>query len=282
MSTSRDDFGIAFRSALLKKGARQKFSLFFLLSLSTLIFFLDVYETRFFSTIRSLFNDGIYRVSSISTSPFRFISYSESKIKKIIFVYKENSNLKKELEILRTKKFENEYLVNQNNYLRKAIERDTTKIDSVVLAKVLLDKDSPYLRSIIINRGSNFGILRGTPVVDGNYLVGRIVETNYLSSRVLLLGDLNSRIPVTLGEEATQAILVGTGENKPELQYLPELYEAKGDLTIFTSGKDGIFLPGIPIGKTILENNKVKVRLFSDPHQLSFVAVQVKKNGEKF
>jgi rod shape-determining protein MreC len=282
MSTSRDDFGIAFRSALLKKGARQKFSLFFLLCLSIFIFFLDAYETRVFTSIRSLINDGIYRVSSISTSPFRFISHSGSTIKKIIFVYKENSNLKKELEILRTEKFDNEYLVNQNKYLRKAIETDAIKIDSVVLAKVLLDKNSPYLKSIIINRGSNFGILRGTPVVDNNYLVGRIVETNYLSSRVLLLGDLNSRIPVTFGKEATQAILVGTGEKKPELQYLPELYEAEGNLTIFTSGKDGIFLPGIPIGKTVLENDKVKVRLFSDPHQLSFVAVQIKKRREKF
>ena len=47
------------------------------------------------------------------------------------------------------------------------------------------------------------------PVVDGNYLVGKIVEVNYISSRVLLLNDLNSRIPVTFGEEATQAILSG-------------------------------------------------------------------------
>ena len=41
------------------------------------------------------------------------------------------------------------------------------------------------------------------------YLVGKIVEVNFLSSRVLLLNDLNSRIPVTLGEESTQAILSG-------------------------------------------------------------------------
>ena len=71
----------------------------------------------------------------------------------------------------------------------------------MILSKVLIDKSSPYLKSIIINRGSKSGILKGMPVLDKEYLVGRVVETNYLSSRVLLLNDLNSRIPVTFGAE---------------------------------------------------------------------------------
>ena len=44
MSSSRDDFGIAIRSALLQKGARQKFSLVFLLIIATIIFLLDTYQ----------------------------------------------------------------------------------------------------------------------------------------------------------------------------------------------------------------------------------------------
>ena len=49
-------------------------------------------------------------------------------------------------------------------------------------------------------------------VLDKDYLVTN--ETNYLSSRVLLLNDLNSRIPVTFGEDGIQAILKGNGGNK--------------------------------------------------------------------
>ena len=143
------------------------------------------------------------------------------------------------------------------------------------MAKVLLDKDSPFLKSIVINRGSKSGINKGMPVVDGNYLVGKIVEVNYLSSRVLLLNDLNSRIPITFGEDSVQAILSGKGESKPVLEYLPDLYEPYGNLTVFTSGKDGIFLPGIPVGKTEMDELDVKVNLFSDPNQLSFVTVQL-------
>ncbi len=275
MSSSRDDFGIAIRSALLKKGARQKFSLVFLLIIATIIFLLDIYQFKFIKFTKILINDGIYRITNISTAPFKLLPTFNEKIKETVFAVKENKELKIELENFKNKEFQVEFLKNQNENLRRILESDVKIKGKSILAKVLLDKDSPYLKSIVINRGSKSGIIKGMPVVDGNYLVGKIVEVNYLSSRVLLLNDLNSRIPITFGDDSTQAILSGKGENKPVLEYLPELYEPYGNLTVFTSGKDGIFLPGIPVGKTEMDELEVKVRLFSDPNQLSFVTVQL-------
>ena len=275
MSSSRDDFGIAIRSALLKKGARQKFSLVFLLILAIIIFLLDTYQFKAINFTKILINDGIYRLTNISTAPFKLLPKLSDKIKETAFAMKENKALKAELENLKNKEFQVEFLKNQNDSLRKILESDVKIKEKSIIAKVLLDKDSPFLKSIIINRGSKSGINKGMPVVDGNYLVGKIVEVNYLSSRVLLLNDLNSRIPITFGEDSVQAILSGKGESKPVLEYLPELYEPYGNLTVFTSGKDGIFLPGIPVGKTEMDELDVKVNLFSDPNQLSFVTVQL-------
>ena len=277
MSSSRDDFTIAIRSALLQKGARHKFSLFFLLSVSLIIFFLDIKSFNFINVVRNSINDIVYRVSNIATSPIKISSNLKDKAVNLIFTYDENKDLKKELIDLRAKDFQVEFLKNQNNNLRKTLEEGSNIQNDHTLAKVLLDKDSPYLKSIIINRGSKSGVSKGMPVVDGNYLVGKIVEVNYISSRVLLLNDLNSRIPVTFGEEATQAILSGKSKNNPNLEYLPEQYTPQEGLTVFTSGKDGIFIPGIPIGKTIIDDEELKVELFSDPNQLSFVTVQLIK-----
>ena len=275
MSSSRDDFGIAIRSALLKKGARQKFSLVFLLILAIIIFLLDTYQFKAINFTKILINDGIYRLTNISTAPFKLLPKLNDKINETAFAMKENKALKAELENLKNKEFQVEFLKNQNDSLRKILESDVKIKGKSIIAKVLLDKDSPFLKSIVINRGSKSGINKGMPVVDGNYLVGKIVEVNYLSSRVLLLNDLNSRIPITFGEDSVQAILSGKGESKPVLEYLPELYEPYGNLTVFTSGKDGIFLPGIPVGKTEMDELDVKVNLFSDPNQLSFVTVQL-------
>ncbi len=283
MSSSRDDFGIAIRSALLKKGARQKFSLVFLLIVALTIFFLDTYQFKFIKVTRTLINDGIYRLTNISTAPFKLLPKINLSIKETFLATKENKELKIELEKLKSKEFQVEFLKNQNDNLKKILESDVKIKGKSTLAKVLLDKDSPYLKSIVINRGSKSDINKGMPVVDGNYLVGKIVEVNYLSSRVLLLNDLNSRIPITFGENSAQAILSGKGKRKPELEYLPELYVPRDGLTVFTSGKDGIFIPGIPIGKTEIDGEKLKVKLFSDPNQLSFVTVQlIKMKKENF
>ena len=60
MSSSRDDFGIAFRSALLQRGAAQKFSIISLIILASVLFFLDVFGFTFMKPIRSIINDGVY------------------------------------------------------------------------------------------------------------------------------------------------------------------------------------------------------------------------------
>ena len=78
MATSRDDFGIAIRSALLQRGARQKFSLFVLIVISIAIFALDISQLKPIKILRSLLNDGVYRVSVISSSPIRFTSATKN------------------------------------------------------------------------------------------------------------------------------------------------------------------------------------------------------------
>ena len=279
MSSNRDDFSIAFRSALLQRGAAQKFSLFFLLILAIIIFFLDSYGFSFMKPVRAVINDGIYRVSLVVSSPTRIIPQVTGSFTNLINMKNENEKLKNELETYKQKELKVEFLTNENENLKKILDTDEALIkEDTILAKVLIDKSSPYLKSIIINRGSKSGILKGMPVLDKEYLVGRVVETNYLSSRVLLLSDLNSRIPVTFGKEGIQAILKGTGSSRPVLEYLPEEYIIEEGLEVFTSGKDGIFFSGSPIGKTTDEG---AVILFSESSQLSFVKIDKGKRKKE-
>ena len=279
MSSSRDDFSIAFRSALLQRGAAQKFSLVSLIIIATIIFFLDVYGFNFMKPVRAIVNDAIYRVSLVASSPSRFLPSATEGVTDLFKIKSENARLKEELEMYKKKELDLEYLSNQNKNLKKILDSEESYLgkENIILSKVLIDKDSPYLKSVIINKGSSAGILKGMPVMDKDYLVGRIVEINYLSSRVLLLNDLNSRVPVTFGEEGIQAILKGDGGSRPSLEYLPEEYVVESEIDVFTSGKDGIFPSGSPIGTTD-ENGEVK--LFSESSQLSFVKVDLANSNK--
>jgi rod shape-determining protein MreC len=274
MSTSRDDFGIVIRSALLQRGAKQKFSLFVLILLSLFIFILDNSNLKPIKILRSLINDGIYRISAVSSSPIRFSGASKDFFVKHIFTYEENERLRKELEDLKSKNFQSSFLEAENNKLQNVLDLEKNSPYSVVNAKVILDKNSPFLNSVIINKGSNAGIKLGMPVLNEGYLAGRIVEVNFVSSRILLLNDLNSRIPVVVSPSGTQAILSGVGKREPSLEYLPDNFMlGEKESIVFTSGKDGVLFPGIAIGKVVLNDNKKLVKLFADPDQISVVSV---------
>ena len=281
MSTNRDDFGIAIRSALLQRGARQKFSLFVLILISLTIFALETTQIKPIKILRSLVNDGIYRISSISSSPLKFGSASKNFFVNHIFLYKENEELKEELAELKKQRLSKSYLETENKQLQEVVQLDKKSGFTTVGAKIILDKNSPYLNSVIINKGSNRGIKLGMPVLSKGHLIGKIVEVNFMSSRILLLNDLNSRIPVVISPSGDQAILTGAGKKRPVLEYLPENFKHDKS-TVYTSGKDGVLFSGISIGE-IVENNKEKrteVKLFSDPDQIFLVNVIIEKSSD--
>ena len=139
----------------------------------------------------------------------------------------------------------------------------------------MLDKQSPYLNSFVINIGSNKNIKKGMAVLDGKNFIGRTVDVNFFSSRVLLISDLNSKIPIISEPSGNHAILSGHGTKAPTLEYLTENHSIQNGDTIYTSGKEGIFSPGIPIGKANIENDAVSVMLFSDLSQITFINIDI-------
>ena len=280
MSTSRDDFGIAIRSALLQRGARQKFSLFVLILISAIIFALDTTQIKPVKILRSLINDGVYRISAISSSPIKFTSASKDFFINHIFLYQENEKLKTEIAELKKLKLNNSYLRAQNKQLNEIVELDKEMAYRTVSAKIMLDKNSPYLNSVIINKGINSDIKLGMPVLSKGHLVGRIVEVNFVSSRILLLNDLNSKIPVVVSPNGDQGILSGVGEANPILDYLPENFNSSSESLVYTSGKDGILVPGISIGRAFNEDGRVIVKLFTDPSQIFLVNIVLEEKTD--
>ena len=183
MSVSRDDFSIAFRSALLQRGASHKFSILSLFIVALIIFFLDIYGFQAVKTTRSFINDLVYRVTYLASTPTRIFPGINQGVASHFNLKKENEELRQVIERYKAQDLNLEYISNENKNLKKVLDtEDVQSVSNVVLAKVLVDRNSPFLKSIIINKGSKEGIIKGMPVTQNKYLIGRIVETNYLSS----------------------------------------------------------------------------------------------------
>ena len=275
MDTSREDVGISIRSALLVKGTKQKFSLLALVILSIIFIFVETIETKPLNFFRSFLKDIIYRGSLVVSAPSKGLGNLTDYAKEHANLYSNYNELKKENVKLKNNISKTGFLELENTQLRKLIEEQVTSNSNLVSARVMLDKQSPYLNSFIINIGSNKDIKNGMAVLDGKNFIGRIVDVNFFSSRVLLVSDLNSKIPVIVEPSGHHAILSGHGKSKPDLEYLPENHNIKDGDKVYTSGKEGIFSPGTPIGEVKIKNDIITVLLFSDLSQITFVNVNL-------
>jgi rod shape-determining protein MreC len=279
MVKGRDDFVIALRSAFFKKKEKQKFSLISLLILSVILIILSNFNFKLIQNIKLGINEVIYRSSYILSVPEKEIEKIISKVKLHIDL---NNSYQKELikiENLEEIKVLNNFLTAENKRLRELINENINSEE--IFAKVLIDRESPYLKSIVLNRGSKDNVRIGMAIMDRNYLVGQIIEVNYSNSRALLLSDLNSKIPVTIQPPFLQAVASGTGKDHGIIEYTKdELKEnqIENEAIVYTSGLGGIFKPGIPVGK--ITNNRDQINFFSDFGQLSFVKIVEFKIGE--
>ena len=274
MAESRDDFIIAVRSAFLKKSNKQKFSLLTLMILSLVIILLGSLNFKIIHYTKLGINELVYRLTFITSLPENYAIKSYYKISEHLELYskfKENEII---LKNLKEKKLSNDFLLLENKRLRKLINETIQSED--IYAKVLVDNDSPYLKSIILNKGSRDKVELGMAIVDGSYLVGKIIEVNFTNSRALLLSDLNSKIPVLLEPFDMHAVLSGTGKNHGIIEYTKEeyVYSMTGEVIVYTSGQGGMFKPGLPVGKLIYEENKKnQINFFSDFLQLDYVKI---------
>ena len=278
MAESRDDFIIAIRSAFLKKSTKQKFSLLTLVFFSTFIIVLSSLDFKAISITKSVIKEIVYRSSFIVSIPENFIKSSYLNLNEYTNFYKEYKITKEELDQLKSESISTKIIKSENDELKSLIDGYTITSNKI-LAKVIVDHESPFLRSIVINKGSKEKIKIGTNIYDRSYLVGRVIEVNYTNSRVLLLTDLNSNIPVSITPGNVQAIVVGNGKKKGEIKYIKnDLIDKIDDKGIaYTSGTGSIFKSGIPVGTVDLKdkNKKILINFYSDFTQLKYVFAEI-------
>ena len=279
MVKGRDDFVIALRSAFFKKKDKQKFSLISLIILSIIIIILSNFNFKPIQLLKLGINEVIYRSSYISSVPENKIKDVISKFKLHFDLYKNHQSELIQIENLDEIKVLNNILVAENKRLRELIDESINSEE--IFARVIIDRESPYLKSIVLNRGSKDNVKIGMAIMDRSYLVGQIIEVNYSNSRALLLSDLNSKIPVIIQPPFLQAVASGTGKNYGIIEYTKDEYkenQIEKEAVVYTSGLGGIFKPGIPVGK--ITNNSEQLTFFSDFGQLSFVKIVEFKIGE--
>ncbi len=156
------------------------------------------------------------------------------------------------------------------NGLARVVEEAETQF---VTARVMANSSGAFVRSVLVNAGRQQNVRPGYPAVNGDGLVGRIVDAGDSAARVLLLTDLNSRVPVRVGKSGTRAILIGDNGPAPRLDYLPANAKVASGDTVATSGAGGLFPPGLRVGVVDKDRHGIRVKPTASLDQLEYLSV---------
>lgn len=191
-----------------------------------------------------------------------------------IALAEENAALRRERDGLLQWQAVAERLETENTELRRLLKSVAEPQARFVTARVVADPSGTFAHSLLVYAGARDGVAAGHIVVSSEGLVGRVTATATRVSRVLLISDLNSRVPVLVGDRQVRAILAGDNSARPRLIRLdPGTTVSAGDRVV-TSGVTDAFPPGLPVGSVVtVDDRDIRVAPFVQQGRLEFVRV---------
>jgi rod shape-determining protein MreC len=168
-------------------------------------------------------------------------------------------SLSAEVEQLRARETANALLLQQaqhtaleNLQLRRLLGMRERGIGASVVAEVLHETRDPFTRNLMVDRGQQHGVAPGQPVLDAEGVLGQVSRVLPLAAEITLLTDRNLTLSVEIRRNGTRALAYGSGRaGALELRYLPAAADLQPGDQVVTSGLDGVFPPGLPVGKVI-------------------------------
>lgn len=161
----------------------------------------------------------------------------------------ENNELRQRLLAQANLLLRQAHLDEENRRLRALLEMQERLDAPASVAEILYTARDPFARRIIIGRGLTHGVETGQAVIDDLGVVGQVTRVFPLTSEVTLLTDKNQSIPVQVQRNGLRAVLAGAGSGAMELKFLPANADVQPEDTLVTSGLDGIYLAGLPVGR---------------------------------
>ncbi|MBI5571037.1 MAG: rod shape-determining protein MreC [Desulfomonile tiedjei] len=184
-----------------------------------------------------------------STAAYRQVTGVWNGYVNLIHVRQENERLREEVKGL---KRERGALLNaemENRRLKKLLNLKARNEFPFLVAQVIAEDAVGWYRTFFINRGSEDGVLPEMPVTVAEGVVGRIVKNAPEVSQVLLITDPNLSIDCRITRTRDRGVLTGSLDGACVLRYINlESGVGAGD-EVVTSGLDGMFPRGLPVGK---------------------------------
>ena len=141
-----------------------------------------------------------------------------------------------------------------------------------VTSRIVADFSDKFIGTILIKSNETKKLFVDMPATGLNGILGRVSSVDNKIGRVLLLNNINSRLPVSISENAHQGIMIGKGQKNPIIEYVREYKDINVGDIVSTSGKGGIFPPYLVVGQVAsIDGERIEVELIEDISQLTHI-----------
>jgi rod shape-determining protein MreC len=206
----------------------------------------------YFSSASNVFTGSLVTLQTWFSARFVAVQDFLTSPRDVASLRQRNLELEGEVAELQAQVIQLQQEVGKTQILAALVDFEQANPENRYLAAAVIGRDpSPFLHYVIINRGSNDGILRGMPVVTNQGLIGRVDGVIADAARIQLITDPASSVNVRLQNAETEASLVGSVTGDVTLQLIPQdINVQRGDL-VLTSGLGGGYPPDLIIGQVI-------------------------------
>ncbi|HEY0729044.1 MAG TPA: rod shape-determining protein MreC [Pyrinomonadaceae bacterium] len=158
----------------------------------------------------------------------------------------------------------------ENERLKALLGLDEQLNIKSVPARVIARDPSIWFNTVTINRGSSSGVETNMPVVTAGGIVGRVITVSPWASQVMLITDEKAGAGAVVGQLGQSGALgsvrgrADLGVSVIEMRYVSGLEQVEVGDTVMTTGQDGIYPPGLNVGKVV----DVKKGTATQAHQI--------------
>jgi rod shape-determining protein MreC len=206
----------------------------------------------YFSSASNVFTGSLVDVQAWFSARFVALQDFFTSPRDLASLRQRNAELEGEVAELQAQVIQLQQEVGETEILAALVDFSRARSENSYKAAAVIGRDpSPFLHYVIINVGSNDGILRGMPVVTNQGLIGRVEAVIADAARVQLITDPASSVNVRLQNAETEASLVGSVTGDVTLELIPQDINVQpGDL-VLTSGLGGGYPPDLIIGQVV-------------------------------
>ena len=256
------------------KSLLQRFAFLSLIGLTFALMLIGKADTVLVERARDAVTDAVTPILRVMSEPASVVADVVNNLRELAAIREQNAELREANARLLQWQSAAQRLDTENKSLRGLTSLVPEPGASFVTARVVADTGGAFAQSILITAGQSSSVRKGQVVLAGEGLVGRVMQAGLLSARVLLITDINSRIPVQVGEAGNRAILAGDNSLRPRLLFLGNKTAAAPGDKVVTSGDAEAFPPGLPIGQVArVDEGAVEVEPFVVRDKLQYVRV---------